>query len=126
MDIIISNQNDIPIYRQIVNQIKNHIMSGALQEGEPLPSIRTLASELHISSITTKRAYEELEREGYIVSQVGRGSFVSAQNKEMMYEVRLKLVEEKLAEAVASAKTIALSKEELYQLFDIVVEEELT
>lgn len=125
MDIIISNQNDIPIYRQIVNQIKNHIMSGALQEGEPLPSIRTLASELHISSITTKRAYEELEREGYIVSQVGRGSFVSAQNKEMMYEVRLKLVEEKLAEAVASAKTIALSKEELYQLFDIVVEEEL-
>lgn len=124
MDIVISNMSDVPIYQQIVNQIKNHILGGELSEGEMLPSIRTLAGELQISSITTKRAYEELEREGYIVSQVGRGSFVSAQNKEMMYETRLKLVEEKLAEAVEAAKAISMSRQKLYELIEIVIEEE--
>lgn len=125
MDIIISNQSDVPIYQQIVVQIKNLIMNGDLAEGDPLPSIRTLAVELQISSITTKRAYEELEREGYIVSQVGRGSFVNAQNKELMREKRIKIVEEKLVEAIAAAKMIEMPQDELIQLMDILYEEEL-
>lgn len=115
----------MPIYQQIVTQIKNLIMGGELAEGDPLPSIRTLAVELQISSITTKRAYEELEREGYIVSQVGRGSFVNAQNKELLREKRVKIVEEKLAEAIAAAKIIEMPRDELMQLFDILYEEDL-
>lgn len=125
MDIIISNQSDVPIYQQIVVQIKNLIMNGELSEGDSLPSIRTLATELQISSITTKRAYEELEREGYIVSQVGRGSFVNAQNKELLREKRVKLVEEKLSEAIVAAKLIEMPREELMQLFDILYGEDL-
>lgn len=125
MDIIISNQSDVPIYQQIVVQIKNLIMNGELSEGDSLPSIRTLATELQISSITTKRAYEELEREGYIVSQVGRGSFVNAQNKELLREKRVKLVEEKLSEAIVAAKLIEMPREKLMQLFDILYGEDL-
>lgn len=125
LDIIISNQSDVPIYQQIVTQIKNLIMNGELSEGQPLPSIRTLAIELQISSITTKRAYEELEREGYIVSQVGRGSFVNAQNKELLHEKRVKLVEEKLYEAITAAKLIEMPHEEFLQLIDILYEEDM-
>lgn len=125
LDIIISNQSDIPIYQQIVTQMKNLMMNGELSEGDPLPSIRTLATELQISSITTKRAYEELEREGYIVSQVGRGSFVNAQNKELMREKRMKIVEEKLAEAVAAAKMIEMSRDDLRELLDILFGEDM-
>lgn len=125
LDIIISNHSDVPIYQQIVVQIKNLIMNGELSEGDSLPSIRTLAVELQISSITTKRAYEELEREGYIVSQVGRGSFVNAQNKELLREKRVKLVEEKLSEAIIAAKRIEMPRDELLQLFDILYEEDL-
>jgi GntR family transcriptional regulator len=125
LDIIISNQSDVPIYQQIVVQIKNLIMNGELSEGDSLPSIRTLATELQISSITTKRAYEELEREGYIVSQVGRGSFVNAQNKELLREKRVKLVEEKLSEAIVAAKLIEMPREKLMQLFDILYGEDL-
>lgn len=98
-------------------------MNGDLTEGTSLPSIRALAAGLQISSITTKRAYEELEREGYIISQVGRGSFVNAQNKELLREKRIKLVEEKLAEAIAAARLIEMPREELTQLIDILYEE---
>lgn len=100
-------------------------MNGELAEGDILPSIRTLASELQISSITTKRAYEELEREGYIISQVGRGSFVNAQNKELLREKRIKIVEEKLFEAIKSAKLIEMPREELLELFEILYKEDL-
>lgn len=124
LDIIISNQSNVPIYQQIVTQIKNLIMNGDLVEGEPLPSIRTLAVELQISSITTKRAYDELEREGYLVSQVGRGSFVNAQNKELMHEKRLQIVEEKMGEAISAAKMIEMPKEQLLELFEILYKEE--
>jgi GntR family transcriptional regulator len=123
LDIVLSNQSDVPIYQQITRQIKNLIMSGELAEGAPLPSIRMLAMELQISSITTKRAYEELEREGYIYSQVGRGSFVNAQNKALLHEKRMKIVEEKLAEAVAAAHMIELSAAELHDLLDILYDE---
>lgn len=124
LDIIIANQSDVPIYQQIVRQIKNQIMSGELAEGDALPSIRTLASSLQISSITTKRAYEELEREGYIFSQVGRGSFVNAQNRELLQEKRLKIVEEKLLEAIDAAQLIDMKRDELHNLLDILYEEE--
>lgn len=124
MDIIISNSSDTPIYAQIVQQIKNMIMDGQLQEGDPLPSIRALAVGLKISSITTKRAYEELEREGYIVSSVGRGTFVSAQNKALLQEKRMKIVEEKLAEGVKAAKLINMPLEEIITLVKILYEEE--
>lgn len=114
----------MPIYQQIVQQIKNSIMSGEVSEGDALPSIRALAMQLQISSITTKRAYEELEREGYIISQVGRGSFVNAQNKELLHEKRVKIVEEKLAEVIDAAKRMDMPREELMQLFDILYEED--
>ena len=123
MNIIISNSSDKPIYNQIAEQIKNHIINGDLEEAEMLPSIRNLAKELHISVITTKRAYEELEREGYIVSVPGKGSFVSAQNKELLKEARIRIVEEKLLEAVSAAKTTDISLDELQKMIKILYEE---
>lgn len=123
MNIIISNSADTPIYDQIAEQIKSHIINGDLKDGEALPSIRNLAKELHISVITTKRAYEELEREGYIVSIPGKGSFVSAQNKELLKEARIRIVEDKLLEAVTAAKTIDISLDELQEMLKILYEE---
>jgi len=122
--IIISNASDKPIYEQIAEQIKTHIINGELSEAEMLPSIRKLAKELRISVITTKRAYEELERDGYIVSVPGKGSFVSAQNKELLKEARIRIVEDKLEEAVWAAKTIGLPLEELLNMISILYEEE--
>ncbi|PNT92657.1 GntR family transcriptional regulator [Clostridium thermosuccinogenes] len=123
MKIIISNSSDKPIYDQIVEQIKNLIINGELAEAEMLPSIRNLAKELQISVITTKRAYEELEREGYIVSVPGKGSFVSAQNKDLLKEARIRIIEEKLAEAVQAARTVGISMEELLEMLKILYEE---
>jgi GntR family transcriptional regulator len=123
LNIIISNTADKPIYDQITEQIKNSIINGDLKEGELLPSIRNLAKELQISVITTKRAYEELEREGYVVSVPGKGSFVSAQNKELLNEARIRIVENKLSEAVAAAKTIGISLDELKEMLNILYEE---
>lgn len=123
MNIIISNSSQEPIYEQIARQIKNMIMRGELREGDILPSIRSLAKELQISVITTKRAYQELENDGYIVTVQGKGSFVAAQNKELLKEMRLKIVEEKLAEAVDAAKTIELTLEEMQEMLRILYEE---
>ena len=106
MDIIISNSANEPIYEQIVNQIKNLIINGDLKEGDVLPSIRNLAKELQISVITTKRAYEELENDGFINKVTGKGTFVAPQNQDLLKERRLKVVEEKLAEAVHAAKLL--------------------
>ncbi|MBT9173275.1 MAG: HTH-type transcriptional repressor YtrA [Syntrophomonadaceae bacterium] len=123
MNIIISNSADEPIYAQIMRQIKNLVMRGDIVENELLPSIRTLAKELQISVITTKRAYEELEREGYIVTVPGKGTFVAAQNKELLQEVRLKIVEEKLGEAVDAAKSIELSLADMAGMLKVLYEE---
>jgi len=106
MKIIVSNASPDPIYEQIARQIKNQILSGELTEGEVLPSIRKLAQELQISVITTKRAYEELEHEGFIDTVGGKGCFVAMQNAEFLREKRMKLVEEKLAAAVLEAKLL--------------------
>ena len=124
MKIIISNSSPDPIYEQITKQIKNQIISGQLAEGEALPSIRKLAQELHISVITTKRAYEDLEREGFIDTVAGKGSFVAIQNKEFLREKRMKVVEEKLSEAISEAKMLGISIEELKEMLGILYEEE--
>lgn len=123
MNILISNASDEPIYLQIVNQIKDHIVRGELAESAPLPSIRNLAKELKISVITTKRAYDELEKDGYIVTVAGKGSFVASINQEMLRETKIKLVEERMTEAVETAKLIGLSLEELKEMLELIYEE---
>jgi GntR family transcriptional regulator len=123
LNIIISNSSDKAIYEQIAEQIKDHIMKGLLEESEPLPSIRSLAKELHISVITTKRAYNELEKEGFIVTMAGKGSYVAAQNKELLRESRIKIVEEKLSEAVIAAKSAGLTIDELEEMLKFFYEE---
>ncbi|EWH20297.1 GntR family transcriptional regulator [Bacillus haynesii] len=123
MNIIISNSSDEPIYLQIVNQLKDQIVKGELSESEALPSIRNLAKELKISVITTKRAYDELEREGFIVTVAGKGSYVAAINKDMLRETKVKLIEEHIAEAVTEAKQIGLTYEELQEMLKLVYEE---
>ncbi|GAB6107357.1 GntR family transcriptional regulator [Fusibacter bizertensis] len=120
MHIFISNSSGVPIYEQIVNQIKNHIISGGLSEGEALPSMRLLAKELRISVITTKRAYEELENEGFIVSLVGKGSFVASKNMDFIREENLRRMEEHLQNAVDLSKASQLGLESLIDLIKIL------
>ena len=116
MDIIISNANKNPIYDQIASQIKNLIIVGDLNEGDALPSMRLLAKELRISVITTKRAYEELERDGFIETVTGRGSFVASKNLEFIKEEHLRMAEEHLLKSVDIAKSSGISLEELIEI----------
>lgn len=124
MDIIISNSSNDPIYEQIEKQMKNLIFNGELSEGEPLPSIRSLAKELKISVITTKKAYEKLEEDGFIDTVPGKGSYVAGQNKEILRENRIKVIEEKLAEAVEASKIIDLSLNELKEILEVLYKDE--
>ncbi len=124
MRILISNSSPDPIYRQIVQQIKGQIISGELPETVPLPSIRKLAHELQISVITTKRAYEELEKEGLIDTVGGKGTFVASQNQEFLREKRMKIVEGKLADALSEARLLGVSHEELMDMVRLLWEEE--
>ena len=123
MQIIISNSSKEPIYEQITNQIKSLILAGELQEGAAIPSMRNLAKDLQISVITTKRAYEELEKAGFIYSIVGKGSFVAEQNLEVMREKKLKVIEEQLSAVITNSREIGLSLDELQQLLKILYEE---
>ena len=123
MNIFISNANGEPIYQQIVSQFKAKIIAGELKEGDALPSMRLLAKELRISVITTKRAYEELEREGFIVSYTGKGSFVADSNREFLREQKLKETESYLEKAVAAARAGGLSGEELLEMLRLILEE---
>jgi len=123
MKIVISNASPDPIYEQITRQIKAQIISGGLWEGEPLPSIRRLAQELQISVITTKRAYEELEKEGFIDTVEGKGSFVAMQNKELLREKKMKIVEEKLAAAVDEARLLGIDRAELEEMLELLYRE---
>lgn len=120
MDIIISNASDKPIYEQIVSQIKDLILSGELEQGSMLPSIRNLASDLRISVITTKRAYSELEAQGFIETVQGKGSFVAGGNMELLREERLRHVEELLASAVREADSVGVGLSELHDMLDLV------
>lgn len=123
MNIIIRNEGDTPIYEQIVTQVKSAILSGELAEGEALPSMRLLAKELRISLITTKRAYEELEREGFVVTVPGRGSFVAAANWELLREEHRRRMEEFLAEAAAAARMGGVTRDEMTQAAGLFYDE---
>lgn len=124
MNIIISNSSELPIYLQIVNQIKEAILLNILKENEQLPSIRSLAKDLNISFITTKRAYEELEKQNLINTVPGKGCYVSAFNKELVYEAKIREIEEKLEESISLSKMIGLSKQELVSILDSLYEGE--
>ncbi|HBI73675.1 MAG TPA: GntR family transcriptional regulator [Lachnospiraceae bacterium] len=124
MNILISNSSDKPIYEQITTQIKQMIISGELEAGCLLPSMRMLAKELRISVITTKRAYDDLERDGFIYTVIGKGSFVAEKNMEFIREEQLKIVEEYLGKAAAGAKAGGISLEEMQEILQIIYEEE--
>ena len=124
MNIIIRNTGEIPIYEQIVSQVKGAILSGELAEGDALPSIRLLAKELRISVITTKRAYEELERDGYIVTMSGKGSYVAPQNLELVREEQRRVLEQHLTDAIQAAKTAGINQQELQELLALLYDEE--
>ena len=123
MKIIISNSSPDPIYEQITRQIKSQILSGDLREGDSLPSIRRLAQELQISVITTKRAYEELEKEGFVDTVEGKGSFVAMQNKALLREKKMKVVEDKLAQAVDEARLLGITRTELEEMLGLLYRE---
>lgn len=124
MKIIISNSSPDPIYEQVSKQIKAQIISGDLAEGDALPSIRKLAMELQISVITTKRAYEELEKEGFIDTVSGKGCFVAMQNKELLREKKMKTVEDLLNDAVFEAKKLGINLKELRAMLELLYNEE--
>ena len=124
MDIIISNSAGVPIYEQITQQMKGLILRGELREGEALPSMRLLAKELRISVITTKRAYEELEREGFINTVAGKGCFVAKQNLELARENSLREVEEHLQAALELGRQCGLTTEDLRSMLLVLSEEE--
>ena len=124
MEIIIRNTGGQPIYEQIYSQLKAQIIAGALSPGEALPSIRALAKDLKISVITTKRAYEELEREGFLTTVPGKGCFVAAQNRETRREAVLCQIEEHLSQAVDAAKAGAVDLDELVEMLNTLYSEE--
>ncbi len=120
MNILISNTGGIPIYEQITTQFKEMILSGELKEGDALPSMRALARDLRISVITTKRAYEDLERDGFIESYTGKGSFVKSKSADFLREENLRIIDENLTNAVNYAKRSKVPLEELCELLEII------
>lgn len=124
MEIVISNTSKKPIYEQITDQLKQHIISGVLQEGDALPSMRALARDLHISVIMTKRAYEDLERAGFIESIVGKGSFVTQHNKELLKEEKQRQIEEHFTRAIELSKQCGISYEDLAEILKLLYTEE--
>lgn len=124
MDIIISNSVDTPLYEQVKEQIKNKIVANELKAGELLPSIRSLAKDLRISVITTKNAYDELEKEGYVETIPGKGTYVANKNTELIKEEQLQKVEGLIDTAVSIAKISGISKDEIKEMLDILYEEE--
>ena len=124
MNIIISNNRDKPIYEQIVSQIKNMIMSEELLAGDSLPSMRSLAKSIHVSVITVQRAYEELQRDGFIETEIGRGTYVLARNKEFYKEQQQKRIEEYMQLAIEAAKENAMPLEKMIEILKILYLEE--
>ncbi len=124
VSISISQASLKPIYRQIEDQVRTQIVSGELAEGQELPSIRALAQDLRVSVITVKRAYDDLEAEGFLSSVPGKGCYVSVRNKELFREQRMRMVEDKLDQAARDAKLIGMSLEELLTMLTIVFKEE--
>lgn len=125
MDIIISTNSKTPLFQQIKAQIQQLIFTGELNEGDALPSIRALAKDIQVSVITTKRAYEELEREGYVFSTVGKGTFVAGQQKHILKEWQLRELENDIEKIVQTGKQIGLTKLEMLELFHVYYEEDI-
>ena len=125
MNIIISHTSMEPIYEQIVRQIRAKIIDGSLKEKEPLPSVRTLSRELKISALTVKKAYDNLEEEGLIVTVHGKGSFIAAANQELLMEERRKELEKELEATVQKARTGGLTAKEIRESFEIIMEDEV-
>ena len=123
MTILIDNKSGTPIYEQIFDQLKSQIISGALREDEALPSIRSLAKDLRISVITTKRAYEELERAGFLYTVAGKGSFVAPKNVELLREESLKKIEAHFADIAKLSAACGMSRGELHEMLDMAMEE---
>ena len=123
MDIIISNSCSEPIYRQISQQIKKQILSGSLRDEEMLPSIRLLAKELQVSVITTKKAYEELENEGVVVSVHGKGFFVSSNNSEIIKEKKKQMIEDRLSQAIDECKLLGIQVDEIIEMIKLLYDE---
>lgn len=124
MKIIVSNVSDKPLYQQIKDQIKDQILSGGIGEGDMLPSIRSLANDLHVSILTTRRVYDELESEGFIITKAGKGSFVAPGNIELLKETKRHMVEVKLEEAWDTARSFKISKSELMEMMNLICDEE--
>ncbi len=123
MRIIINNSSMVPIYEQVVSQIKNTIITGQLQDAEALPSVRTMAAELKISSLTVKKAYDILEEEGFITTVHGKGSFVNAADRQLAMEARRKSVEEELTLVIDKALAGGLTKDEIREMTEIILED---
>lgn len=123
MHIILNNSSMVPIYEQLVNQIKDLILKGEIKENDALPSVRVLSGELKISALTVKKAYDFLEEEGFVVTVHGKGTFVAATDKELAKEARRKSVEDDFAEAIDKAKTIGMTNDEIREIVDIMLEE---
>ena len=123
MRIIINNSSMVPIYEQVVSQIKNAIINGQLQDAEALPSVRTMAAELKISSLTVKKAYDILEEEGFITTVHGKGSFVNAADRQLAMEARRKSVEEELTLVIDKALAGGLTKDEIREMTEIILED---
>lgn len=124
MQIFINNKNGVPIYDQIYSQIKAQIINGSMKEDSSLPSIRSLAKDLHISVITTKRAYEELEKDGFIYTVPGKGSFVAMKNTELIREENLRKIEKHIEEIIKLSATCNLSKDDIISMINIFYEED--
>ncbi|MGP1611574.1 MAG: GntR family transcriptional regulator [Catonella sp.] len=124
LKIIISNNSNVPLYQQIKDQIKDSILKEELAEGDSLPSIRTFANDLQVSVLTIRRVYNELESEGFVVSQAGLGTFVSTGNIELLQDAKRRLIENKMAELIQTAKSLQITKEDLNSMMDILYEED--
>lgn len=124
MKILISNTSDKPLYVQIKEQIKDAIFSNEIKDGEMLPSIRNFANELRVSVLTIRRVYDELEKEGFVTTMAGKGTFISSGNLEILLEGKRRVVEEKMLETIEAAKSLNIKKKELMEMMDILYEEE--
>ncbi|WP_026491219.1 GntR family transcriptional regulator [Butyrivibrio sp. XPD2002] len=123
MHIILNNTSMVPIYEQLMNQVKNNIISGELAENEALPSVRALSAELRISALTVKKAYDKLEEEGFVITVHGKGTYVAATDKQLAMEARRKTVEDDFAGAVENARAVGLTNEDILEIVQIILEE---
>ena len=124
MKILISNTSDAPLYQQIKEQIIDAILKGELVEGDPLPSIRAFANDLKVSVLTIRRVYDDLEKEGFVNSQVGIGTFVSTSHVELLRDSKRRLVEQKMLEMIQTAKSLGITQQELNDMMNILFKEE--